>query len=558
MSFEKNVPDSVAEEVASIVLGGNSTAKVGMQGETIISQATSRDEPEYADVSGCAPDAPGSGGLLQVAKTFNMLDPISPEGETYIETLKKLMRDVGGKVVRLPYSGAFNVSVGGYGYNLCLSENIRHRMSPSNQPEPFSNLIGDSIADADRTLPDVKTLVAALVNPEDYDCVKTMATYLIQFFRTVGISDTTMDELSDYSFRMITDHEAIRQFLKATTPKAVLPYYQYGVLIQMMKRSNRQQGYFRSDAQQDAWLNFAAITGYTSFMQIREGYGYQTTQAQFAPEINISMVASASMSVRTAPLLLSFAIQAFCNMHMWKAPFLNFNTNNPYNAGMLMFVDGKPMPATTEAAVHTFFANYCIDPVLIVDTQEGYINHPGIELVTSQNQNDYQTIVEQIAMLANSADVIDNLPALVKNVWYEHTGVVNTPNGLVDSREIDYFTAVQSTTEWGVLQRFLVHGAPKDRLEAVRALGYTECASLYNCRKSMLHSRACGTIMELMRSLDVQCQLPDASGSYSRVDPTAWCTTGAELRSAIGFGFTGSANRSGFRQQMSPSRFNRI
>jgi len=433
---------------------------------------------------------------------------LSPEGEKYLTDLKKALNDEGFEVTRLVDTGMHlvyskagsNIGIGLF-FSECAPRQNRMFM-------PITKSLSRYYADVSKHAKNVNCIDIIMITPQDYICVKQMASRLVSSIRFLMTDSASIANMSKFQFRLVTNQNATMSRIKQLSPHGVLPYMQYAVSLEVATEDRNTQTFngFRHQDEID-WRPVFTLGGYTEFIYDRDA---RSDYPPFIPVVTISECAIRYSPITMLPMIIYAAYDGFIRSGLYLDPFKNVGERGA-NIGELVMHNNVSCRINDSYEMDTFINKYVGKPLLAVDITEGRINYHGFNLMCHQDSTKFLSdcIIRSTGGNINAAN---NFPeSFVKGRSEMYTGVVNLNGDLVDTRSIDYFTVVNSKNDEQLVRRFLNYNSrPEDRMQAIYDAGYgasvgsnSGLTSYYSTYKYLLDEKAMAAFFNIASQLNL-------------------------------------------------------
>jgi len=399
---------------------------------------------------------------------------LSPEGEKYLNDLKKALHDEGFEVMRLVETGMHliyskNSSGKHIGIGIFFSECAPRQ---NKMFMPLTKSLNRYFSDVTKNAPHIPCIDIIMITPYDYPCVKQMASKLVNSIRFSMTDSASLSNMSKFQFRLVTNQNSTLSRIKQLSPHGVLPYMQYAISLEVAKedQNSLRNNMFRS--QEDIeWQSVFTLGGYTEFLYDR---GARSDHPPFIPIVTISECAIRYSPVTMLPMIIYAAYDGFIRSGMYLEPFRNMGDRGA-NIGELVMQNNMSCRINDPAEMEAFINKYVDKPMLAIDLTEGRMNYHGFNMMCNAENNEFLT-----NLIANSVHPDERnrvLASIPRNMVSEraemYTGVVNLNGDIVDTRSIDYFSVVNSKNDDQLINRFLeLNMRPDSRMQAIYDAGY--------------------------------------------------------------------------------------
>lgn len=410
---------------------------------------------------------------------------LSSEGAEFLKNLKELLEVKRIKCEFLPETNCYLFHDNKSSIGFLFDEHLPIQRDAT----PRSKYVNDARNEAAAKFHQYPLADVILLTSSDYNNVTKFEQYIVRVL-TYGFYSSeafTISNISDkYLFRVITSKHVVDQVVSDMCVHGVLPYYQYGLVLEMNTdkatiANNNRVNYFNRPINQDDnnWVPILVVPAYTAFLTNNAA----TLDAlKFVPQIHISEPICMFPNVKMLPLVLSLAVQEFVLRGLWKDYFNKFDKSSP-NIGSL-WID----PATNEPSFvsdvrmrDAFIQERCEYPTLVMDVQNGRASIPCLPILGSSNPSEQTVFTYQFAEFFNNDTSFLNTKCVSNYVFTEFTGVVSYEGKAIDSRSFDYFKILSSCKgQWDILDKFTtIPVQPDTKLNILNQIGFN-VQSLYD------------------------------------------------------------------------------
>lgn len=403
---------------------------------------------------------------------------LSSEGAEFLKTLKELLEEKKIKCEFLPETNCYLFHDNKSSIGFLFDEHLPIQRDAT----PRSKYVDNARIEANTKFERYPLSDVVLLTASDYNNVTKFEQYITRVLDYGFYSSDAfnIESISDsYLFRVITSKHVVDQVVSDMCVHGVLPYYQYGLVLEMNTDKNFEKSfkYNRPMSQDDNnWVPILVVPAYTTF--ITDGTASLQT-LKFIPQIHISEPICMFPNIKMLPLVLSLAIQEFIFKGLWKDYFNKFDKSSP-NIGSL-WIDpntNEPDFVSDVRARDAFIVNRCDYPILIMDIQNGRASIPCLPLLSyANNQNIF---LSQFAEFFNDRSFFDH-KCVTNLAFTEYTGVVSYEGKMIDSRTFDYFKILSSCKgQWDILDKFTsIPMQPDTKLNILSQIGFN-VQSLYD------------------------------------------------------------------------------
>ena len=401
---------------------------------------------------------------------------LSADGTEFIKALTEMQKQKNVVVEVLPRTNCYLFHDNSYSVGVMFEEHMPFQRDLL----PRTRFFDQAYKEAEERFSQYPVATIVLCSATDYDRVAQWDKYITRVLRC-GIQGSASFELSSIVnnnlFRITTSKHAVDQVVNDLCIHGVLPYYQYGVVLEMCTEPNVRRDYrYNRNLDDFNWSPIMVIPAYTGFIT---NNSYSQQNLKFVPQIHISEPLCLFPNIKMLPLVLAISMQYFIVEQMWKDQFNQFDQVNP-NIGNLWFDPETNEPAFVRDVREreSFISDRCTDPHLVLDIQNGRAGIAGYSLLAI---NEFQELfLTQFEEFFNN-DEFRDFNSVIGSQSQEYTGVVTIEGKTYDSRYFDYFRVIKScNNQHDLLDRFIslpVNG--DEKLNALVAMNYS-VQSLYD------------------------------------------------------------------------------
>lgn len=482
----------------------NTTAPSGSIGMgTVQDDFSRRGQDARSERAASASDAPKASHFLGLALTLSANTPLSTEGEVFFKMVSDTLEKNGVKVHRLPSTNAYIVSNGELAIGLCFEEQIGRdalrsgfgemRMRVESEYNKMPEIAGGDIIDTH------------LVTKDDYPRADRWANYLVNALR-YGMGDAlTFRQLMDCKFRITTNSHSVRSALEALSPHRIPSRVDFGVVIEILNETDSE---FRprsrnNDDRNSDYRTIGVVGGYTDFIKTYTGRG---REARPQPVIHITEILSLVPTLKMLPVFLVMALDYCYNQNGWRAPFAQFGPNSP-NLGNLFFNDetGKPEVVNSLDVLRGLCDSELEEPLVVVDITPGRVSLPGLWLMADPRTQ--ENVVAHLADFFGSKNILSNGLVFSDAPWPMLTGIVNIAGDYVDTRYVDYFRVIKTSSDRQLLDHFLGYDSfTETRIKDIEAAGFPDYRVMYETQLCTLNPHV---LSELIGEVSNLCVVTD-------------------------------------------------
>lgn len=462
----------------------NGFAINGMEsGVTINHKATAASsdfvEPSGVHVNtgnkGVAPSMPTS--FYDDIMSSKIARTLSIEGTEFLKVLTEELGKSGIKREVLPRTNCYLFHDDTTAIGIIFEEHL----SVQRNMEPQARYTHQAYKEAEERFGQYGTINVALCSPTDYARVEKWIVYIKQCLR-YGLNGSLSFDIENIAnsglFRVITNKHVVDSVVNDMCPHGVLPYYQYGLVLEMYEEKEAPRDRFNDARMQNDsnWTPILCVPGYTTFLTKNEFGG---GDMKFVPQIHISEPLCVLPHVKMLPLVMSLAVQHFLSNGMWKDYFNQYDSKSP-NIAQLWIDDvtGEPAFVNNVREREQFISARCETPTVVLDVTNGRATIPGLSLLST---NEWQGFfVKQFAEFFQNARFLE-FTRIIDAPYLEYTGVVKYDGQSHDSRSFDYFKIINACAgQRDILDKFTSLPYQQDvKLNALAAMNFS-VQSLYD------------------------------------------------------------------------------
>ena len=316
------------------------------------------------------------------------------------------------------------------------------------------------------------------VTKEDYALAGNMAAHISNCFKSLGTgvaANITVDKLKDLEIGVVTNIDAVRDYVRKVSPHAVPSRDDYGILLCLERPVTGLNGYREVEQ-----IPFMAITGYTRIMNPQDAQ----TGTKFVPIPTITDIVTSLTNPNLLAMALPLAADAFICQSLWCRPYLQLTTGKP-NLGNLI-LDGstkKPFFINNPDEFHTFLRTYMVNPFLAVDVTEGRARPLFIDTLIDKPNVILNGIANFFGRTYNDIVGVNEQnpnPEIRIMEFSNYTGTYVDKGQIKDTRCVDYLDlATKVTNHREIAHLLLQSNRPQDRIEAVRNIYNEATKPLY-------------------------------------------------------------------------------
>lgn len=453
-------------------------------GVTINSKTTAAGS-DFVDPSvGAAPKTGPAGGAPKMPVSFytevmnsKIARTLSTEGTEFLNVLTEtLEKESGIKKTVLPRTNCHLFHDGKTAVGIIFEEHL----TVQRNMEPLTRYTSQAYKEAADLFPTISTINIVLCSSTDYGRVQKWIVYIKQAL-IYGLNGSLSFDIENISqsglFRVITNKHVVDSVVNDMCVHGVLPYYQYGLVLEMYEERDVPRDRFDMRVQNDAnWTPILCIPAYTTFLTKNEFGG---GDLKYIPQIHIAEPLCVLPHTKMLPLVMSLAVQYFLSNGMWKDYFNQYDTKSP-NIGSL-WIDpetGEPAFVNNVREREQFIGARCETPTIVLDIINGRASIPGVNLLSTQEWQKW--FLGQFSEFFKDSRFLDS-PRVVDVPYFEYTGVVKYEGQSYDSRAFDYFKILTACSgQRDILDKFTsLPYQPDVKLNALAAMNFS-VQSLYD------------------------------------------------------------------------------
>ena len=423
---------------------------------------------------GVAPSMPTS--FYDDIMSSKIARTLSIEGTEFLKVLTDELAKAGIKREVLPRTNCHLFHDDTTAIGIIFEEHL----SVQRNMEPQARYTHQAYKEAGERFGQYGTINVVLCSPTDYARVEKWIVYIKQCLRfgLAGSLSFDIDNIASSGlFRVVTNKHVVDSIVNDMCPHGVLPYYQYGLVLEMYEEKEAPRDRFDTRVQNDAnWTPILCVPGYTTFLTKNEFGG---GDMKFVPQIHIAEPLCVLPHVKMLPLAMALAVQHFLSNGMWKDYFNQYDNKSP-NIAQLWIDDvtGEPAFVNNVREREQFINARCETPNIVLDITNGRATIPGLNLLSTGEWQ--QFFVEQFAQFFKNAQFRD-FHRIINAPYLEYTGVVKYDGQSIDSRSFDYFKIINACAgQRDILDKFTSLPYQQDvKLNALAAMNFS-VQSLYD------------------------------------------------------------------------------
>lgn len=347
--------------------------------------------------------------------------------------------------------------------------------------EPLTRYTNQAYKEADERYSQYSTINVVLCSPTDYSRVEKWVNYIKQclIYGLTGSLSFDIDNIATSGlFRVVTNKHVVDSVVNDMSVHGVLPYYQYGLVLEMYEEKNAPRDHYDMRVQNDTnWTPILCVPAYTTFLTKNEFGG---GDMKFVPQIHISEPLCVLPHTKMLPLVMSLAVQHFLSNGMWKDYFNQYDAKSP-NIAQLWIDEatGEPGFVNNVREREQFINMRCETPTIVLDITSGRATIPGMNLLSTGEWQKW--FLAQFAEFFKNSGFND-FTHVINTPYFEYTGVVKYEGQSMDSRSFDYFRVLNACSgQRDILDKFTSLPYQQDvKLNALAAMNFS-VQSLYDC-----------------------------------------------------------------------------
>lgn len=347
--------------------------------------------------------------------------------------------------------------------------------------EPLTRYTNQAYKEADERFSQYSTINVVLCSSTDYGRVEKWVNYIKQCL-IYGLSGSLSFDIDNIAksglFRVVTNKHVVDSVVNDMSVHGVLPYYQYGLVLEMYEEKEAPRDRYDMRVQNDTnWTPILCVPAYTTFLTKNEFGG---GDMKFVPQIHISEPLCVLPHTKMLPLVMSLAVQHFLSNGMWKDYFNQYDAKSP-NIAQLWIDEatGEPGFVNNVREREQFINMRCETPTIVLDITSGRATIPGLNILSTGEWQKW--FLGQFAEFFKDSRFND-FPHVINTPYFEYTGVVKYEGQSIDSRSFDYFKILNACSgQRDILDKFTSLPYQQDvKLNALAAMNFS-VQSLYDC-----------------------------------------------------------------------------
>ena len=489
------------------------------KGGTTKAKGTVHDNVSAPENDQAANAAAGASGSTKAPDTFlsivlntSAARRLQKEGEDYLRRLTEECEGYGIKHKLLPSTNAHIFYRDKKSVAICFFEHVQDLANNQSIIRVFERIATEFGKNQDK---EMGVLVEPIVvHQTDYPYVGNMVDAIRSALEYSINENVLFDYVKNGKYRITTNLHSVQAELRKMSPHGIPARVDFGLVLEILDTTNvdtSRRNFVMTDRDAE-YKTVAVVGGYTDIVKVS---GSRRMEDRFQPLIHITDIQSPIRTARLLPLLLVLAGDAFYTNNMWMSPFMSFTDKNP-NLGTLVNDPhtGQPEFLQNSEQLRNFVAEMCDDPLIVLDIQPGRFSLPGMYLLADEQFQ--RLLIADIANFFNSNQLTDDY-ILTERPVEVVTGFVESNGQLIDSRYIDYFTMIQSTSDRGILDQFLMYADRPDlRMDAIRLAGYRQCEPVYTTFMSIINAEGWAALAsQIVGTMDIQLDYYEVPTSFS-------------------------------------------
>lgn len=306
-------------------------------------------------------------------------------------------------------------------------------------------------------------------------------------------SPITLGSMGAQDYRYNNNFSRVKDVLDALSPSGIPEHVQFGSCLEMCTTQILDKSGFRSfenrkrDDEQ-SWVPIISVGAYTDFV---ENMTYTDAGRNFTPLVHVSANNTTIKSPVLTLVMLCMAYQNFIVNGMWSSHFKVALNQHPNIGSLVIDPETKsPVPITDYADQRKFIDRACGKPILVVDTIEGRLDSPGVNMLSNKKGN--ETLISLFSEFIGTSRPMSDIDRITRSVMEQYTGIIRTEGEYIDSRSVDYFKLIEKQLmDRDIRDTFLQYSVrPEARLAMLARIGYGEVRSLYTNRICIIEPKA--------------------------------------------------------------------
>lgn len=404
-------------------------------------------------------DAPD---FMSIIRKATVATAMSSEGAKYVKTVREYLESKAPnvRIVSLSYPAeSMAFILGDQAIVLIFAEAVRREENlptasyTKHAMQTLKSVVGTN----------VQMRNCVVVTPDDYCKAETMAAYLnnaLQCLSNGDIMALNKRAFDKYNLEVSTNVARYDDMIRRHNPHGIPARNDLCLTISLNLGSKNRNPSNLFEKTETESVEIAAVGAYVRFVQTQT---MGTTYAKFIPEVHISEITMALPFEGLLPVVLSMAAETLLDNRYWTSQFSNLGSANSANIGNLITdnTTGAPWRADNLAMRDTFIAQYCENPVLIIDVVEGRARIPGLE---------------QFCFAEGQAHVLDSFKKFLQaeiptagvigqQFAREYVGTAAINGTVIDSRWVDFLNMmIHHSSDAGRCRYLLNHTQTEDEM----------------------------------------------------------------------------------------------
>lgn len=401
---------------------------------------------------------------------------LSAEGTTFVNTLVEKLAKEGIKYEVLPRTNCYFFYKGEVAIGVVFEEHL----TVQRNMEPLTRYTNQAYKEAEERNVHYRPINIVLCSTTDYARVEKWVIYIKQCiaYGLTGSLSFDIDNISTSGlFRVVTNKHVVDSVVNDMCTHGTLPYYQYGLVLEMYEEKEAPRDRFDMRFQNDTnWTPVLCVPAYTTFLAKNEFNG---GDLKFVPQIHISEPLCVLPHVKMLPLVMSLAVQYFLSNGMWKDYFNQYDAKSPNIAQLWIDeVTGEPSFVNNVREREQFIGTRCETPTIVLDIISGRATIPGLNMLSTQEWQKW--FLGKFAEFFKNSRFLE-FDNVIDTPYFEYTGVVKYEGQSFDSRSFDYFKILNACSgQRDILDKFISLPYQQDvKLNALAAMNFS-VQSLYD------------------------------------------------------------------------------
>ena len=486
-----------------------------------------------------APHTQQAPDIIGIMKNMLVATPLHHKGSKYITTLKSYLTE---KVPSKPsfYSLSYPAEALGIvsGHNAMLL--VFSETSAMNDRYPLVSVFKDAIENFQNIVGNgVAIFNTIIVTPQDYDKVDVMGAHIANIFTTHSdstILNLNVNNINKHQIETVTSEKAYMEYFRKNNPHGIparasltLTFY-----INVPKKNATGANDFFNQRNMDRY-ELAAVGAYVDFVQ-----SSQTVNGvpKFIPLVHISEVTTNMPCDGVLALVLALTKEYLLDNQYWKVQFSDLSGPNKTNIGNLL-IDGNTGQSYRVDNLQgrdQVIANYCENPILILDVVEGRARIPGIEFYANPTAYNDKILEGYNVFLQDpknpGAQVFAPGETISSPFYATYDGYVSVTGGQpVDTRWIDFLSVmIHHSTDRPRCQLLLQrYKDPAQWLEVIKQFHNDIQLLYYTCYSLILPAPIC----KLQSAIRNTVRVVNGNIATGATDVSALLTAGLGYQNAM-------------------------